>query len=111
MGEEFVKRIRPIGCAMFLILAILTSAVCVTAGRDPIKGYEAPEDMEYYAQNLQELQVELQANVFPKLDGVLDSRVDDGVLIVEIDSSYFAVTRSAILRYYDEGLFEMVRIE
>lgn len=111
MGEEFIKKIRPIGCAMFLILAILTAAVCMTVGRDPIKGYEAPEDTEYYAENLPELQMELEKNVFPELEGVLDSEIGDGVLIVEIDTSKFAVTRSAILRYFDESLFELVRIE
>lgn len=111
MGEEFIKKIRPVGCALFLILAILTVAVCLTAGSDPIKGYEAPQDTEYYAQNLLELQLELKANVFPKLEGVLDSRIDGEVLRIEIDSSYFAVTRSAILRYFDDSLFALVKIE
>ncbi len=111
MGEEFIKKIRPAGCVLFIVLAVLVAAVCLTAGRDPIKGYEAPQTSEYYSQHLDELREELEANVFPQLDGVAGSRIGDGVLIVELDTNSFAVTRSALLRYYDESLFELVRVE
>lgn len=111
MGEEFIKKIRPAGCVLFIALAVLVAAVCLTAGRDPIRGYEAPQTDEYYAQHLDELQAELEANVFPHLEGVIGSSIGDGILIIELDTNSFAVTRSAILYYYDESLFELVRIE
>lgn len=111
MGEEFVKKIRPAGCVMFIVLAILVAVVCLTAGRDPIRGYEPPQSDEYYARHLDELQAELEANVFPQLEGVLGSRVEDNVLVVELDTNYFAVTRSALLRYYGQELFRLERVE
>ncbi len=111
MGEEFVRKIRPVGCVMFILLAILVAAVCLTAGRDPIKGYKPPQSDEYYAQHLDELQEELEANVFPHLEGVMGSRVENDVLVVELDTNHFAVTRSALLCYYGQELFELVRVE
>jgi hypothetical protein len=91
-GQEFVKKIGAAGCILFLVLAILVAAVCVTAGKDPIPGYEA----------------ELEANVFPRLEGVMDSYVEDGRLVVVISRDNFAVSRAAILRYFDKSLFEFV---
>ena len=111
MGEEFIKKIRPVGCALFLIMAVLVTAVCLTAGRDPIKGYKAPETTEYYAEHPAELQAELEANVFPQLEGVAGSRIENGVLVVELHTDSFAVTRSALLYYFDESLFELERVE
>ncbi len=50
---------------------------------------------------------ELNTAVFPALDGILDCHSNDnGIVVITIDSDHFAVTRSAILRYFDESLFE-----
>ena len=46
-GQSFVKSIRPAGCALFLILAVLVAVLCLTAGRDPIPGYTPPERASY----------------------------------------------------------------
>jgi hypothetical protein len=108
-GQEFVKMIRPLGAAIFLIVGILFVIICFRAGSDPIPGYESPRGAEYYSQDagtLNELKAELEQNVFPKLEGVAGCRVGDGVLIVTIESDSFAVTRSAILQYFDRSLFE-----
>lgn len=109
-GEEFVKMIRPFGCVLFLVASVLILILCLTSGRDPIPGYESPHDTAYYTENAaatEELIQELNNRVFPELDGVLDCRTDeDGAVVITIDSACFAVTRSAILRYFDESLFE-----
>jgi hypothetical protein len=111
MGQDFVKMIKPLGCAICLIVCILVIAVCMTAGRDPIKGYTPPQDSAYYAEHLDELQAELEANVFPNVEGVVSSHIEGDVLAVEIQTDSFAVTRSALLYYFDANLFDLVRVE
>ena len=112
MGQDFVKMLRPFGAALFLIIAIMVTIICFRSGANPIPGYESPRDSVYYSQNeetLGELKAELEQNVFPNVSGVTGSRVEGGVLIVTIKSEDFAVTRSAILQYYDKSLFEFVK--
>ena len=111
MGEDFVKKIRPAGCVLFIALAILVSAVCLTAGRDPIKGYEPPQTDEYFAQHPEELLTELEENVFPHLQGFRGADVQSGLVVVQLHTDSFAVDRAALLRYYAQELFELVRVE
>ena len=56
-----------------------------------------------------ELKTELETNVFPHIDGVLAAEESGGVLVITIEESTFAVTRSAILTYYEAELFEFIR--
>ncbi len=110
-GQDFVKKIRTIGAAMFLLLFGLFLYICFSSGSNPLAGYEAPHDSTYYAQSdatLGELKTELEANAFPKLTGVESCVISDGRLVITIDSVTFAKCRSAILRYYDESLFEFI---
>lgn len=111
MGQDFIKKIRPAGCVLFIALAVFTTVLCFTVGADPIKGYEPPHTDEYYAQHLEELRQELEENVFPHIEGVVSSRVGDGVLVVELHTDRFASARAALLHYYGEELFELVRTE
>lgn len=53
----------------------------------------------------------MQENVFPQLDGEEDSRVEGGKLTVILENDFYAVSRSAILRYYDESLFDFQRAD
>ena len=105
-GEDFIRKIRPIGCACFIILAILVTIICFTAGKDPIKGYSAPQSTEYYAGHLEELKAELEENVFPNIDGVAGCEIDGSVVAVYLEKDDLAVSRSAILRYFDKSLFD-----
>lgn len=105
-GQSFVKAIRPAGCALFLALAVLVAMVCLTSGRDPVSGYQAPETTEYYAQNPQALLQELEENIFPALPEYdMTGAVTDDVVTVWIDDEHFVAGRAAILRYFDESLF------
>ena len=109
-GEEFVRMLRPFGCFLFLAASALILLLCLTSGRDPIPGYESPYDTAYYtehADGTETLIRELNENVFPHLDGVLDCYADaDGAVVIVIESDSFAISRSAVLRYFDESLFE-----
>ncbi len=110
-GQQFVKKIGSFGSFVFLLLFVLFFIICFSSGKDPIPGYESPHEASYYFQNehtLSELKTELETNVFPHLTGIRDCRVSDGKLVITIESSSFASNRSAILRYYEESLFEFV---
>ena len=113
-GQAFAKKIGPIGGAFFLLLFVLFLVYCFTAGTNPIPGYESPHDSSYYSQNnttLAELKTELETNVFPKLEGIKDCQISNGKLAVTIDSVSYAKSRSAILKYYDESLFEFTKAD
>lgn len=109
-GESFVKRIGPAGMALFLILAVLVAAICLTSGRDPIPGYAAPETAEYYAAHPDELAAELEENVFPSLpDYTLSAEAAGDTVTVTVENGNFAAARAAILRYFDESLLTFQR--
>lgn len=112
-GEDFVKKIGPFGSALFLALFVFFLIYCFTAApADSLKGYEAPYDSDYYTQSsetLQQLQTELESNVFPKLKGIISSEIEDGKIIITINGDSFAESRDAILTYYDESLFYFER--
>ena len=109
-GQAFVKSIRPAGMALFLLLAVLVTAICLTSGRDPIPGYRAPETTEYYAAHPDALAAELESNVFPALpEYAMAAEALDNAVAVTIDSDHFVAGRAALLRYFDESLFDFQR--
>ena len=108
-GQSFVKSIRPAGCALFLILAVLVAAVCLTAGRDPFPGYRPPERASY-ENDLSQLVTVLETQVFPKLPEYdMAARLTGDTVTVTIDDAHFVVGRSAILRYFPEDLITFER--
>ena len=111
-GQEFVKKIKPFGSFLFLLIFVLFLLICFTSGKKLIPGYESPHESSYYSQNdatLTELKSELETNIFPHLEGITDSRVSNGKLVVTIAADSYYVSRSAILKYYDVSLFEFVQ--
>jgi hypothetical protein len=110
-GQWLWKTLKPAGCVFVLVMAVIALIICFTSGTDPIKGYKAPQSTEYYAQHLDELCQELTENVLPQLEGEATARVQGNKVAVEIDHAHFVVTRSALLRYFDESLLELVQLE
>lgn len=111
-GQEFVKRIKPIGCVIFLGACILMLVICFTSGRDPIPGYEPAETMDFYAGDPAALEAELEANVLPHLEGVSDCYTDEsGTVTVVLESQSYVTGRSALLKYFDQSLLNIVRLE
>ncbi len=103
-GQSFVKSIRPAGCALFLIVAVLVAAVCLTAGRDPIPGYTPPERASY-ENNLPALAAVLTEQVFPQLPEYdMTAAVTGDAVTVTVEEGNFAAARAAILRYFPEDL-------
>ena len=107
-GQWLWKNLKPFGCILCLVIMVLTVVICLTAGRDPIPGYEPPFESGYYAQNAEELAAELEENVFPQLEGVLGWETSGGKVFVTLAEENFAANRSAILRYFDAELFEFI---
>lgn len=110
-GEWLVKTLKPAGCVLVLALAVLMVLMCLNTGRDPIKGYSPPQTEEYYALHLDELQTELEENVFPRLGGEKSCAVEGGRLRVTVSHDDFVTVRSALLRYYSESLLDIVQAE
>ncbi len=111
-GPEFVKKLRPIGCVLFLLISVYFLVFCFTSGKNPIPGYAAPHVSSYYSQNtttLTELKDELEAKVFPKLTGIKDCQVSNGKLEITIDSLSYFKSRTAILKFYDRSLFTFIK--
>ncbi len=108
-GQSFVRSIRPAGCALFLILAVLVTVICLTAGRDPIPGYTPPERASY-EDDLGQLAAVLEEQVFPALPQYdMTADVTGDTVTVTVESGNFAAARSAILRYFPEDLITFER--
>ena len=103
-GQDFVKKIGPWGCALFLGLFLLTTALCFTAGARPIPGYAPPQSTEYYAVNPQALMIELEENVFPQLPYDLSVGMVDDQVTVYAAADELGPARAALLRYFDRDL-------
>lgn len=110
-GVQIVRWLRPAGCVLVLLISALMLVFCFTQGKDPIPGYEAPHDTAYYAQHLPELAEELNAHVLPEVDETASAAVDGDTVTVTIDAQRLAVTRAAVLRYYDTSLFVFESVE
>ena len=107
-GEGFVKKIGYVGCAIFLGIFVLFLVTCFTT-KPPVEGYKAPNSSEYYAAHLDELKAELEDHLFPKLDGVTDCTVSDGVLCITLAAESFEETAEAITHYYAKELFSFLK--
>ena len=110
-GQSFVKAIRPLGCVVFLGLAVLVTALCFSSGRKPIPGYEPPLTMEQYAADPVLLVAELEENIFPALEYDMTAEVTGDAVTVTVENENFVAGRAAVLRYFEESLFIFERGE
>lgn len=110
-GQWLWKTLGPFGCVLALVLMAAALALCFTAGTDPIPGYEPPESGAYYAAHPDELARELAENVLPRLEGEAAVSVSGGTVTVTVEPDRYAVTRSALLRFFDGALLEIVPAE
>lgn len=107
-GSLFVNRIGKVGCAMFLMMFVGFLLVCFFAGsRNPIDGYEPTESVEYYETNREALADEINERIAPQLTGIEACFVENDKVVVEISEKDYFTVRSALLKYFDEELFEL----
>ena len=108
-GQSFVKALRPAGCALFLLLSILGTVLCFTAGRDPIPGYRPPERASY-EDDLGQLAQVLEQQVFPELPQYgMSARVTGSTVTVTVTGGNLNAARTAILHYFPEELITFER--
>lgn len=107
-GQWLWRNLKPFGCILCLVLMVAMILICLTAGTDPIPGYEPPMDSGFYASDTGALERELEENVLPHLEGIVDCAQADGKIVLTIEEAFFAKSRSAVLRYFDGELFEFV---
>ena len=111
IGENFLKMVKPIGAVLCILVSILFIVMGFTSGKNPAPGYNPPNSSEYYSQHLSELEIELEQNLFPSLKGIENCYEDNGKICVIIYDKDFIPTRAAILRFYDQELFEFMQAE
>lgn len=105
-GEEFVKKLRPLGCVIFIGMFALFLVICFTAGKNaPVKGYNPPHDTEYFSQHLFELKAELEEKLLPQLGGETECTVTGDKLTVTVDAEHFDAVKKALTHYYTAKLF------
>ena len=90
---------------LVLLLSALMVVFCLTRGANPVPGYTPPHDSDYYAQHLDELAQELNANVLPVLDETAHAEVRDGTVTVTASEKEYVPVRGAVLKFYDAALF------
>jgi hypothetical protein len=105
-GQEFVKKLRPAGCALVVILTVIVTILMFTSKGIAVDGYDAPHDSDYYAEHIDELKTEIEENMLPKLEGVTASlSVEDGKVQVTAESVSLQKVKNAVNYYYGLELF------
>ncbi|MCF0138374.1 MAG: hypothetical protein HUJ66_08435 [Oscillospiraceae bacterium] len=97
--------LKPAGCVLFIIVMVGFLAICFKPAAQPVEGYEAPHDSEYYAGRPEELKAELEDNLFPLLDGVIGCELEGTQLKIVFEEDCFAEAAGSIVYYYDRELF------
>lgn len=105
-GQSFVKTIKPVGCVLFLLLFVIFLIFCFTA-KAPLDGYVKPQTSEYYAAHLDELEQELEENMFPQLEGIEDCFVSGDRLTIIISAADYDESYGIITHYYGKELFDI----
>ena len=109
-GESFVKAIKPVGCVLFLMLFVIFLIFCFTA-KAPLEDYVKPQTTEYYSTHLEELEQELETNMFPELKGIEGCYVNGDRLTIIISSDDYEESSGIITHYYGKDLFDIQKSE
>ena len=109
-GQEFVKVIKPLGCAIFLIVLVLFLVLALTSGRGTVLDlgdYAPPAGLS--ADDPEALCEELSRGVLPLLPGSNICYVNQDKLYVALDGEYFKDCRATILHYYPDRRIQFIR--
>ncbi len=110
-GSQFVKWLRPAGCAAVLILSVLATVLLFTARGTPVAGYTPAESADYYAEHPEALLREVQTEILPKIDAEgVELTLSEGTIRVTGPELPLHNARLAIIHYFDEEQFEFTEV-
>ena len=110
-GQEFVKKIGPLGSVLFLLIFVFTIVICFFPPKGGLSNYKPPQSSEYYAQSsetLAELKTELESNVFPHLGATIHADLSEGALIISTDADSMVLVKAALSEHFGNELFVFV---
>lgn len=109
-GQQFVKMIKPVGSAIFLIVLALFLVLALTSGRGTVLDvgdYTPPAGLG--ADDPEALCAELAENLLPRLPGENECYVNQGKLFVALESAHFKDCRATVLHYYPDRRIQFLR--
>ena len=109
-GQEFVKAIKPLGSAIFIIVLVFFLALALSSGRGTVLDvgdYAPPEGLG--ADDPEALCAELQSRLLPLLPGDNECYVNQSKLYVALDGAHFKDCRATILHYYPDRRIQFIR--
>lgn len=111
--EAFLKKIGPVGCGIFLLLMVLFFVLCITQGRDLLKGYEPSHDGTYYEEHPESLAEEIETRVVPLLPSIRSAVLtEDGTAVtVTVEEGDFFPVRRSLLRHFPASLLVLEKAE
>ena len=105
-GQDFVKKLRPFGCVLFIGMSVLFLILCFTSvGKAPLPDYYAPHTAEYYETHLDELCTELTEHMLPMLGCDADFAVTGEKITVTAAPDELEAVKGAVVHYYTDRLF------
>ncbi len=109
-GQQFVKAIKPLGSAIFLIVLAVFLVLAFSSGRGAVLDvgdYAPPEGLD--TGDPEALCAELTENLLPRLPGENSCYVNQGKLFVELESAHFKDCRATILNFYPDKNIQFLR--
>lgn len=103
-GQQWAQRLGVIGGILVLLFSLVFVLTMLSAGPEKLD-YIPIHDTAYYAQNIDELQAELEREVFPHVEGIISCEAEEDRLVVGIRSSKYIETRAVIIDLFDRELF------
>ena len=103
-GQQWAQRLGVIGGIVVLLFSLTFVLTMLSAGPEKLD-YTPAHNTAYYAQNLDELQAELEQEVFPHVEGIESCEEVDDKLVIGIRESKYIETRAVIIDLFDRELF------
>jgi hypothetical protein len=112
-GADFVKKVKPFGAVMILLISAIGTIMLFTADMGVPARHEPLHSTEYYLQSydtMTGLLEELEQHIFPAFDTDIQGRVEfsDGNyhLVIITDRTFIGRVRAVLERDFDPVLFE-----
>ena len=102
-GQAFVKKLRPIGCAIFLLILVCFLLISFFSGRGSVLDtgdYAVPDVLD--VSDPEALAGELENALLPLLPGNGECYLESGRLHLTFDGAEFSDCRVTVLHFYPD---------